>query len=328
MPKTSNQKIRTLYVLEALRELTDDKHHLTVKQIIEYLNARGLSCERKSIYDDLEVLKLFGIDVLSERFGREVGYFIGSRNFEVAELKMLVDIIQSSKFITRKKSQELIAKLGRLCSSYERKGLEKQLYFANSVKNVNESIFYNVDYINTAILQDNSISFQYIDYFLKNSPVYRKNGKQYLVSPYALIWDDENYYLIAFDLEDNKIKHFRVDKMSGISILPDKRKGKELFCNIDVSNYAKKIFGMFSGEEQIISFLITNNLIKVFIDRFGSDLIFKRVDDGHVSLSIKLDESPQFYGWLAGLGNEVVITAPNSVREGFKNYLDKISSIY
>ncbi len=328
MPKTSNQKARLLYILQMLYEKTDENNYLTIKQITDELSNYEIYCERKAFYDDIEVLRSFGFDIISERYGRETGYFLASRNFEVAEVKMLVDIVQASKFVTKKKSDVLISKLGNLCSKNDREGLVKQLFYANDYKNINETIFYNVDLINSAILGDKGISFRYVDYFYNGKPEYRKDGKTYSVSPFKMVWDDENYYLVAYDEESGEPRHYRVDKMTDILVRRDERKGKDIFKKLDYSGYLKRIFGMYSGEEKVITFSISKALIKVFIDRFGSDIILVKESEDRVALNVKLDVSKQFFGWLVGLGKDVEIKAPNSVREEFASYLEEILKKY
>lgn len=328
MAKSSNQKLRILYLLEMLYEQTDEFNYITIKQIIDEMNSRDVHCERKTVYDDIEALKLCGIDIISQRYSRETGYYLASRNFDTAEIKMLVDIVQASKFVTKKKSDELINKLAKLCSKYERSGLEKQLYLTNSDKNVNEKIFYTVDMINTAIINDMGISFKYVDYFYKGEAKYRRDGEVYLVSPYKMVWDDENYYLIAYDELRKEPRHYRVDKMMEVKSRPGNRKGKDIFKKLDYSAYLKRMFGMYSGEEKTVTFRISKNMIKVFIDRFGSDIMLLDEGGEHVSLNVKIDISKQFYGWLAGLGNDVEIKAPEAVRVEFKNYLENILQKY
>ena len=328
MPRSSNQKQKLLIIMQTFLEETDEKHYITVNELKEILYSAGISCERKSIYDDIETLKSFGMDILTIRSNKVYGYYLASRTFELAELKMLSDIIEASKFITPKKSRELVDKLGTLCSKYEKTGIVNNVDFAAAPKNINERIFYNVDEIDSAIRDDCKIRFKYIDYFYKGKTFYRKNGEDYFVSPYALIWDDENYYLAAYDDASNMLKHFRVDKLEGIVKTDDKRSGKEKYLNMDTALYAKKMFGMFPGKEQTVTFLITKRLIKVFIDRFGSDIILHKADETHMRISVKLDESQQFYGWLSGIGSEAKIVSPQSVADGFKAYLNDIINNY
>ena len=239
MPKSSNQKLKLLYLMKTFQEKTDEQHALSVPELIAELGRYDISAERKSIYDDLEALKLFGLDIESAR-GRTTGYYLASKNFELPELKLLVDSVQSSKFITLKKSMALIKKIESLCSVWEGQSLQRQVYVANRIKTMNESIYYNVDKIHTGIADNRKISFMYFEYAVTKEKVYRRGGGRYVVSPYALTWDDENYYMIAYDSDAGLIKHYRVDKMTDIAVTDEKRDGSEHFQNLDIAVYSKK----------------------------------------------------------------------------------------
>lgn len=254
MGKTEHQKLKILYILELLYEQTDEKHAVRMRDIIAYLNQKGISAERKSIYRDLEMLQDFGVDILREQEYRG-GYYIGSRDFELAELKLLVDAVQSSKFITQKKSRELIHKLEKLVSVYEAKQLQRQVVVTNRNKTINENIYYNIDMIYNGISGDVKIRFQYFSWNIEKEMELRRDGAFYEVSPLVLSWDDENYYLIAYDEEDKIIKHFRVDKMLKISLTRKKREGLKQFETFDIASYSKKTFGMFAGEEETVTLL-------------------------------------------------------------------------
>ena len=217
MPKGTNQKYKLIYIIKYLLENTDENHKVTMPQILAYLEANEITAERKSIYDDIDAIQELGIDVQKEKVGRNFYYYVVDRDFEMAELKLLVDAIQSSKFITEKKSQELIKKLGTLVSVHEAKQLKRQVYVAGRAKAINENIFYNVDAIHKAIEENKKVRFQYFQWNTKKEMELRKNGDWYEVSPWALMWEDENYYLVAFDRVAGKIKHYRVDKMLKMS---------------------------------------------------------------------------------------------------------------
>ncbi len=241
MAKRSGQKLKLLYLMKILLEQTDEDHGLTIAQLAQKLEEWGVSAERKSLYDDLETLQVYGLDVISPQ-GRG-SYGVGSRLFEVAELKLLVDAVQSSRFITAKKSRELIGKVESLASVYQAQTLQRQVYVANRIKTMNESIYYNIDALHQAIAQGKQISFRYFQW-----PV-PPGGERYQVSPWALTWDDENYYLVAYDTPEQKIKHFRVDKMEGIRLEKEKRDGAEQFQKFDMAVYFRQVFGMYGGEE-------------------------------------------------------------------------------
>ena len=328
MPKGSNQKYKLIYIIRYLLENTDENHKVTMPEILAYLEANEISAERKSIYDDLEAIRELGIDVQGEKNGRNFYYYVVSRDFEMAELKLLVDAIQSSKFMTEKKSQELIKKLGRLVSVHEAKQLKRQVYVAGRAKALNESIFYNVDAIHNAIEENKKITFQYFQWNTKKEMELRKGGSLYEVSPWALLWEDENYYLVAYDAKSGKIKHYRVDKMLKISCMDSAREGKEHFEKFNIPEYTKKNFGMFAGEEDTVKLEVHNRLIGVILDRFGTDTMIIPADEEHFRVNVKVSVSNQFFGWLFGLGDGVRILGPENVKERMKEEIEKIQKLY
>ncbi|MCH5265516.1 MAG: WYL domain-containing protein [Lachnospiraceae bacterium] len=313
MARGSNQKLKILYLMKIFLEKSDESHPLTMEDILTELKRYGVTAERKSIYADIEALRSYGMDIVGEKQGKAYHYYTGSRQFELAELKLLVDSVQSAKFITTKKSNELIRKLESLSSIYEAKQLQRQVYVTGRIKADNESIYYNVDKIHTAIATDAQITFQYFQWNVEKERELRREGEKYCVSPWALSWDDENYYLIGFDSEAEKIKHYRVDKMLKIDIIQERREGKEKFEQFDMAAYARKMFGMFSGEEENVRIEFDNELAGVVIDRFGRDTIFTKTDKNHFEAVVKVAVSRQFLGWIMALGEGVRILAPESV---------------
>lgn len=317
MPKNSGQKLRILYVLKVLWEKTDDEHSITTAKLLESLNAYGVPADRKTVYDDIEQLCLFGYDIQTVR-GKDGGYRLVSRDFELSELVLLADAVQSSRFITEKKSAALIEKLASLASVHEAKRIGRQVHVAGRIKSMEETIFYNVDAIHSAISEDKQISFTYFDWNANKEKVERHNGKRYMVSPHALCWDDENYYLVAYDAEAEKIKHYRVDKMSGIRQTEQSRQGRSAAKNFDIGAYSDKLFGMFNGEESLVTLRCSNNRAGVIIDRFGKSVPFRNVDGEHFELTVKVILSSHFYTWLMNFGKDIVITSPQFAAEEYK----------
>lgn len=328
MPKGTNQKYKLIYIIKYLLENTDENHKVTMPQILAYLEANEITAERKSIYDDMEAIRELGIEVIGEKVGKSFYYYVADREFEMAELKLLVDAIQSSKFITEKKSQELIKKLGRLVSVHEAKQLKRQVYVAGRAKALNESIFYNVDAIHNAIEENKKISFRYFQWNTKKEMELRKNGALYEVSPWALLWEDENYYLVAYDTLSGSIKHYRVDKMLKISCMDVQREGKEHFEKFNIPEYTKKNFGMFAGEEETVKLEVHNRLIGVVLDRFGTDVMIIPADKEHFRVNVRVSVSNQFLGWIFGLGDGVKILGPENVKEKMKEEVEKIQKLY
>lgn len=327
MAKSGMQKMKILLIMKELLEKTDEDHPISTRELLIMLNKNGISAERKSIYDDIEILRTFGIDIESRR---EVpaGYYIASRNFELPELKLLVDAVQCARFITRKKSVELIKKLESLASKNEAEQLHRQVFVMNRIKTMNENIYYSVDKIHTAILQNAKVRFQYYEWTISKEVHLRKNGKFYEISPWALTWDDENYYMVGYDNEEKKIKHYRVDKMMNLELMKVPREGKELFIRFDLASYSKKVFGMFGGKEENVRLICRNELVGVMIDRFGIDVPLYPADKGFFTITVRVNVSQQFFGWLFALGNGVKIVGPAEVVEQFREQMSAVSGNY
>ena len=329
MPKSPNQKLKLLYLVKILTEQTDEEHCLSAQALIDALETYGIKAERKSIYDDIAQLIDFGYDIVLVKAKTGGGYYLAGRDFELAELKLLVETVQASRFLTQKKSRELISKIEKLASKAEAGQLQRQVYVANRIKTANESIYYIVDDIHRAVQNNEQITFQYLEWNLDKELVPRKDGKNYRVSPWALTCKDENYYMIAHESESDSIKHFRVDKMGQIKVLTGVlREGAELFERFDIAAYANKTFGMFGGREEVVTLIFENRFIGVVLDRFGKEVPIRIRDDEHFSVRVQVALSGQFYGWLTGLGVGAKIIAPAGVLEEYKDYLNGIYTQY
>ena len=326
MARSSGQKLKLLLLRDYFLKNTDEKHPVTVRQMIEYLARFDIKSERKSLYTDLEALGEggYGMDILSEN-GR---YFLASRDFELQEVKLLVDMVQSSNFITRKKTDALIKKLETLVSSYDAKLLERNVYVRNRVKAMNESVYISVDKISEAIASDARLRFQYFRYNRYKQKVLRHAGRLHEVSPFALIWVDQNYYLLAYDPQHGTLRHYRVDRMTHISALPGPQEGKELFEKTDMSTYTTKVFNMFTGEERRVTLRFAERLADPVIDRFGEDVVIIPDGDAHFTVTVDVVVSPQFYAWLSPFGPDAEILAPAEVRAGMVEQLRGILSLY
>ncbi|MBE7043884.1 MAG: WYL domain-containing protein [Ruminococcaceae bacterium] len=321
MAKGAHQKLKLLYLAKILWEQTDEEHPMTIAAIIEALSRQGVSAERKSLYDDFEALRHFGLDIVGRK-DKTYGYYLASREFELAELKLLVDAVQSSRFITRKKSNELIRKLEGMTSSFEGSSLQRQVYVANRVKTMNESIYYNVDRIHSAIGENTQIGFYYFDLTPRKEKSYRHEGEEYQVSPWALAWQDEHYYLIGYDPKSEQIRHYRVDKMERLRTLSEKREGEELFHSFDLGEYSSKMFGMFGGEEELVRLRCRNDLAGAVMDRFGKEITLFPCED-YFEVTIKAAVSPWFLSWIFGFGGGITIVSPESVRDYYRTELKK-----
>ena len=251
-----------------------------------------------------------------------------SRTFEVAELKLLVDAIQSSKFITERKTNTLIKKLEKLVSKYDAMKLQRQVYVSGRIKTMNESIYYTIDAIHHAISENKKIQFQYFQWNVKKEMELRHDGAYYQISPWGLSWDDENYYLVGYDSAADKIKHFRVDKMLRIQMTEESREGREHFKKLDMADYSKKSFGMFGGKEQRVKLLVENCMAGVIIDRFGKDLMMIPAGDDKFTVNVDVHVSGQFLGWIISLGEGVKIVGPDEVLEMMQKEIERLSRQY
>ncbi len=314
--------------MKIFQECTDEDHPISMREILSALETYGVSAERKSIYSDIEALRVFGMDIIKVQTNRNSYYYLGSRQFELPELKLLVDAVQASKFITEKKSGQLIKKLESLASSYEAGKLQRQVVVADRIKTMNESIYYNVDAIHNAISENQQISFLYFQWNVKKEMELKREGERYIMSPWALTWTDENYYLIAFDAKEQMIKHFRVDKMLEIQQTGQQRFGREHFEKFDISAYQKKMFGMFGGKEEKVKIRFHNDLAGVVLDRFGKGITFKPEDEEHFIVHADVAVSRQFFAWIMGLGAGAEILAPWSVREQMRQEISKLAKKY
>lgn len=328
MPKGKNQKFKLYCLAQIMLEQTDEEHYISMPEIIEALAAYDITADRKSLYQDLRDLEKLGIEVEGEATGNRYHYHVISRFFELPELKLLVDAIQSSKFIIERKSNALIKKLERLVSKYEAQKLQRQVYVSGRIKTMNESIYYTVDAIHNAISENRKIKFQYYQWNLKKEMELRHNGAWYHISPWGLSWDDENYYLVGFDSEAGLIKHYRVDKMLHISMSEEKREGSEYFTKLDMAEYAKKSFGMYGGEEQTVKLLVDNSLAGVVIDRFGKDVMMIPTDGNRFTVSVNVRVSRQFMGWVFSLGEKVKIIGPDLVIQQMREEVARLVRQY
>lgn len=320
MAKSPNQKTKLLHLARMLLRQTDEDHPLTVAQIIQSLAWEDIKAERKSIYDDLEALRLFGLDIQCRK-GKAPGWFIGSREFELPEVKLLMDAVQSSRFITQKKSDALIRKLESLASIHQAGQLQRQVYVSGRIKVMNESIYYNVDKLHTAIAAQKAITFKYFDYDIARQKVFRRDGKRYVVSPYGLIWNSENYYLVAFDHSNRDMRHYRVDKMTEIAVTCLAREGKEKYPDFQLAQYGQKHFGMYSGPELKVTLRGRRDKAGLVWDRFGQDVILVPDGEEHFTVTLPVVVSPQFFGWLMGLDGSLTITAPKEAVAAYRRSL-------
>lgn len=326
MPRSENQKQKLLYLLKFFYEETDEEHTLTVNQIIDKLNQNGIAAARRSIYDDIRTLQDFGIDIVMRK-SKTCEYFLSSRLFETSELKILIDSIQSSRFITKKKSESIIKRLKQLASKPQSRKFSGQIYIYDRIKSMNECILYNVDTLHNAIAENRKVMFRYFDYNIKREKVFRKNSESYSVSPLALTFDNENYYLISYNDKYEDYVHYRVDKMVDIEISKEKRiMPKEKF---NAAEYVKPMFSMFDGKVEHITALFHISYLNVIIDRFGDNVILRETKDEECfQATFKAAVSPTFLSWIIGFGAGALILSPQWVADEVKNLALEAAKMY
>ena len=330
MPRKEGQKRKLLVLLDILARETDEKHPLSVPQLVERLQERGVVAERKSVYDDLNTLNNMPdspYEIVQQR-GRGGGYYMTEAPFELAELKLLVDAVYASKFITARKSKILIDKLGQFTSKYRQEELDRKVLVSGRIKSTDEKILYTVDALHSAITAGQQVQFKYCDWNLQKRMTPRHDGQLYCVSPWVLVWENGNYYLIAYT--DGRLKHYRVDKMQNVRPLPDTtREGADEYANFDVNTYMQQMFGMFNGPLKRVTLLCENRFAGAMIDRFGTGPVLVPCADGeHFTMTAEIQVSPQFFGWVAGFGTGVVVSGPPEVRAAMKKTLDQLQELY
>ncbi len=324
MARSANQKRKLPILAKYLLEKSDEEHPISTGEMLAELERNGILAERKSIYDDMAQLTELGLDVQSRK-GKNGGWFIGQRDFELAELKLLVDAVQSSRFLTEKKSAGLIHKLEALTSVHQARQLQRQVYVDRRIKTMNESIFYNVDMLHTAIAANRVITFHYFEYNRKKERVLRREGALYRATPFGLVWDNENYYLAAWDETHGELRHYRVDKMADISISDTVGSDRSGW---DPEGYAGRHFGMYSGQLCSMRLRCRSNLAGVILDRFGRDVMLIPDGEDYFTVLVELVVSPPFWGWLFSLGDQVEVLSPSWAVEEFKRRLKELLEQY
>ena len=325
MPKSDNQKLKILYILDFLQRNSHEDHLIKASDLIRMLaDQHSISCDRKTIYSDIAALQDYGVDIVSIP-GKNGGYYIASRNFELPELKLLIDAVQSSRYLTEKKSRELIGKLCAQCNEQDAHLLTRTVLVSGRVKSMNDSIYNNVDYIQEAISHNRQIQFRYFDWDLGAKRRYRE--KEYLASPYGLCQDNENCYLLALS-ERHGITSYRVDRMSNLKVSEHQRVPCPELTGKAFHEHANRLFQMFSGDTVNVKLQFHKDLINVVIDRFGKDTML--IPDGadHFNFTVNVAVSPMFLSWVIGFGSKARILHPKSVIDQCRQLCQEAMSQY
>lgn len=327
MENSSQRKLKLLVLRDILLEETDDEHGLTMPQLLDRLEDKGISAERKALYDDIEALEHYGLDIIKRR-GKHTEYAVGARQFELPELLLLADAAQSSRFLTKHKSDVLINKLEQFTSQHQRTLLEKSMHVEGRIKMQNESVYYNIDTIQATIRDKKKITFQYFDYGFDKKEKLRREGNTYVENPVDLVYKDEYYYLITYNETHDKFLTYRVDRMKSI-----KKSDEPLACtdkirSFDVQEFTARAFSMFDGETIGAVLLVDHSLIGPIIDRFGKDVPIYRIDDNTARITVHILKSPVFFGWLAQFGTSARIESPQSLVNDYKEHLQSIVQTY
>ena len=310
MPKSDNQKLKIFYILDYLQQNSHQEHPVRAAELLAMLEQQhNIICDRKTVYSDIQALQDYGVDIVSLP-GKNGGYYIASRNFELPELKLLIDAVQSSRFLTEKKSRELIEKLCSQCSVYDARLMRRDVLVSGRVKSMNETIYYNVDAIQDAIAENKQITFRYFDFALDGSRKYR--DRDYQASPYGLCQDNENCYLLAHSPRHG-VTSYRVDRMSDIKLLEQSRTPCPELTGKNLVEHANRLFQMYSGESATVKLRFHNSLINVVLDRFGRETMLIPDGEEHFVFTVNVAVSPMFLSWIIGFGAKAKILYPQSV---------------
>lgn len=329
MKQEKANKIRLVKILEILRENSDDENYIKSTEIIAILEQMGIACERKTLYDDIAVLEKFGYEILCQkRVGMPNKYCIDECVFDMPELRILMDAVQAASFITPKKTQVLEDKIAKLAGVHKAKRIKNNIMQFNTTKHTNEGIYYSINEIERAIANNKKISFYYFDYNVDKEKVYRENKELYIENPYATIFKDDNYYLIAYSKKHSDMVHYRIDRMEYVKVEEEDFEIPERFKNFDITEHRRQVFGMFGGEEMQVCIEIVPKLINVIMDKFGADVNFRKVANGNVQFSVNIQNSPQFRGWCCSFGDELKIVAPEEMKEKLKEHINLVLKNY
>ena len=319
--KENYQKIKLLKLMELLRQETDELHALSTNEICSRLSAIGISCERRTLAKDIALLNEQGFEVMSCRVGKEKGYYIADRSFSIPELKILIDAVQAANFITENKSAELIKKIAALGGSHQADILQSNLVCFNTRKHTNETIYYSVGYLEDAIQQKNKVLFRYFDLNEHGEKVYRREGHRYVVEPVALVFHEDNYYIVVYSAKHDSTANYRIDRMDSVEIIDEPVSPKALALRNEVAGYTERVFKMYGGQPVDIVIEFDDKLIGVVYDKFGEHTKMIRTHEHTCVATVKVQVSPTFWGWLFQFGKQMRILSPSTLIEEHRSMI-------
>lgn len=328
MGKENFSKIKLLRVWEILKQDSDENNPLTTYQILEKLSESGIICDRRTLYQDISTLNSYGYEVICKKGQHSNGYYVIDRSFDVPELRILIDAVQAASFISPKKTTELTDKIAALGGSYRADILKKNIVEFNTTKHNNEHIYYSVNAIEDAILTGKKISFQYFDLNESHERVFRKNGEKYLVNPVAMVFSNDNYYLICYHDNHDGITTYRIDRMLNVSVSDQETNKTAQPKGLSVAKHRKQSFSMFSGKTETVKFEADKDLLDVIYDKFGEDTQIRPIGNGKISFTADVQLSPVFFGWCCTFGDKLKIVSPKTVVTEMKKHLQKVGSNY
>ena len=327
MARTTEQKIKLLVLYDILCKFTDETHRLTTSQLVDMLNRKGIEVSRKAIPDDIKLLNRFGYEVLSQRVGNKMGYYVLERQFETAEVLLFSDAIKASKLTDGHKAR-LIGKLAETVGKYEAENISENLVFYDMPKRSNSNILYYIDLISRAIGAEKKISFQYYALDEHKKKVYRKEGKRYVVNPLVMVWNKDNYYLMTYHDRYDGVANYRIDHMDNVEIEEMPRTHREEYAHFQPEEYRKQVFSMFGGEAVCVEISFPEEMIDDIYDKFGESVVIHRIEDNRFKCAVEVQISKTFYGWVVGSCGKVHIISPQKVIAEFNDFIQKIKTAY
>ena len=318
------QKIKLLKLMELLKQETDEAHPITTNEICKRLVEMGISCERRTVPKDIALLNEQGYEVMCCRLGKEKGYYVDDRSFSIPELKILIDAVQAANFITDKKTAELIEKISALGGSHQAEIIKNNLVCFNTHKHSNETIYYNVGYLEEALQQQNKVLFRYFDLDENGDKIYRRDGHRYVIEPVALVFHEDNYYLIAYSEKHDSTANYRIDRMDNVKVIDEPVSQRAIDLRNEVTGYTERVFKMYCGQPMDIVLEFSDNLIGVVYDKFGENTKMFRANEQNCIATVKVQISPAFWGWIFQFGKNMRIISPASLIDEYKCMIENL----